>query len=157
MGRKRRKADKTGRSVEGQYAKLDFAFLKSDAFRRLSGPAIKTFLELRSRYNGHNNGRIALSLDECTRLFSIGKGTAQRSFQELEAKGFVRLATLGRWYGRKASEWELTTLPRNGHLPTHDWKKWKPEKALREAKKTTTRYQDGRVDCFEGSASEPKH
>ena len=157
MSRKRRKADKTGRSVEGQYAQLDYAFLRSDAFRQLSGSAVKIFLELRARYNGHNNGLIALSLDECTRLFSIGKGTAQRSFQELKAKGFVRTAKLGRWYGRKASEWELTTLSRDGHLATHDWKNWKPEKALREAKKAATRYQDGYVECFEGSTSEPKH
>lgn len=157
MSRKRRKTDKTGHSVGDQYAILDYSFLRSDAFRQLSGPAIKVFLELRTRYNGKNNGRITLSLDECRRLFSIGKRTAQRAFQELEAKGFVRLVVLGRWFGRKASEWELTMVPRDGRPPTHDWKMWKPEKPLREATKVAVRFQGGFVECFEGSATEPKH
>ena len=157
MSRKRRKADKTGRSVNPQYAVLDYEFLKSDAFRRLSGPALKVYFELRSRFNGRNNGQITLSLEECTKLFSIGKGTAQRAFKELHTKGFVRLAVLGRWYGRRASEWELTTLPRNGQPPTHDWKMWKPQRPLRATRKVEARYQGGFVDCFEGSAAEPKH
>jgi hypothetical protein len=157
MSSKRRKTDKTGHSVSDQYAIMDYSFLRSNAVRQLSGPAIKVFLELRARFNGKNNGRITLSLDECRRLFSIGKRTAQRAFQELEAKGFVRLIVLGRWYGRKASEWQLTMLPRDGCPPTHDWKMWKPEKPLREAKKVDTRFQGGFVACFEGSIMEPRH
>lgn len=158
MSKKRRRGyNKTGHSAGDQYAIIDFGFFKSDAFRQLSGPAVKVFFELRSRYNGQNNGRIALSLNECARLFSIGKETAQRAFEELQEKGFIRLVVRGRWYGRRASEWALTTLPHDGHLPTHDWKSWKSKKTLREAKKVDVRFQGGFVECFEGSTTEPKH
>lgn len=157
MSRKRRKADKTGRSAADQFAVMYYELLKSDAFRSLSGPAVKVFFELRSRFNGHNNGKITLSLDECKKLLAMGKPTAQRAFKDLQAKGFVRLAVLGRWYGRKASEWELTTEKRDGHPPTNEWRLWKAQKPLREAKKVAVRFQGGFVECFEGSATKPKH
>ncbi len=156
MNRKRRKTDKTGHSAPDQYAIIDYSFLKSDAFRQLSGPAVKIFLEFRSRYNGSNNGRITLSWDEITHLLAMGKSTVKRALNELQNKGFIRLIVKGRWFGRKASEWELTMLPRNGHAPTHEWKVWKADKPLKEAKKIEARYQGGFVACFEGSVSEPK-
>lgn len=157
MSKKRRKSDKTGRSVESQYANLTFDFIKSEAFRQLPGSALKVFMELRARYNGSNNGRICLSLDECTRLLRMGKGTAKMAFETLVEMGFARLRKRGRWLGRKASEWELTCLPCDGHPATNQWKQWKSENPLREAKKVALRYQSGFVECFEGSDTVPKH
>lgn len=157
MGKKRRKSNKTGRSVESQYAPLPYNFIKCDAFRQLPGNALKVFMELRARHDGYNNGRICLSLDECTRLLGMGKGTAQAAFKMLVERGFARLRKRGRWLGRKASEWELTCLPCDGHPPTNEWKQWKSQRPLREAKKVALRYQSGFVECFEGSDTVPRH
>ena len=157
MTRKRRKANKTGRSQDGIYARIEFEFLKSDCFRQLPGAAVKVFFDLRSRYNLYNNGKITLSLDECARLLSMGKGTAIKALSDLEERGLVRRTKKGRWLGRKASEWELTMLPRDGHMATNEWKMWRSKKPLREARPVSTRYQDGYVKCFEGSDTEPRH
>ncbi len=86
--RQRRKLDKKGRGEGGQYFVLPYGVAQSAAWRSMSGPAVKVWVELRCRFNGSNNGRLTLSLDEAARLLGIGKATAQRAFAELEAKGF---------------------------------------------------------------------
>ena len=51
---------------ERQYVPMPHALLKSDAWRSLSGAAVKVFLELHTRYNGSNNGKVRLSMNEAT-------------------------------------------------------------------------------------------
>jgi hypothetical protein len=122
-----RRPNRTGRSEgEGQYAILRYALLNSEAWRTLSGAAIKVFLELRTRFNGGNNGELHMSLEEGAGLLQLGKATVHRAFQELEDKGLVVLTKRGQWYGREASEWALTDKSVNGALPTNAWKAWRP-------------------------------
>ena len=86
----RRRRYRTGRGKgEEQYFGLSYAMARSPAFRSLSGPALKVFIEVRTRFHGGNNGDLSLSMDEAARLLGIGKGTAQRAFAELEDKGFL--------------------------------------------------------------------
>ncbi len=73
MGRK----DSRGNG-EGQYVPLPYGFLKSTAWRSLSGPAVKVWFELHTRFNGGNNGSLTLSLNEAAQALGIGKGTAMR-------------------------------------------------------------------------------
>lgn len=118
------------KSGEGQYAPLPYAMLKSPAWRSLSGSAVRVFLELHTRFNGGNNGRIRLSYAEAADALGIGKATAQRAFAELQAKGFLVLVAEGDFYHRRAHEWRLT----NRHVqkdkgrepPSNDWRKWAP-------------------------------
>jgi hypothetical protein len=127
MSRKRRKANATGRNEQpDQYANISYGFWRSPAWRSLSAPAAKLWPELRSRFNGGNNGKISLSLDEAARLLHMGKATVQRAFQELEAKGFIAMTRKGQWYGRLASLWRVTDKNCNGDLATNDWKQWRP-------------------------------
>jgi hypothetical protein len=128
---KRRRANATGRNEQDdQYANISYSFWRSTAWRSLSGSAAKLWPELRSRYNGGNNGKISLSLDEAARILHIGKGTARRGLQELEAKGFIVMTRKGRWYGRLATLWRLTDKSCDGHQPTNDWKRWQPPEKL---------------------------
>jgi GNAT superfamily N-acetyltransferase len=148
--RKRRSVNRKGRTPEGdQFARLSYRFLRDDAWRTLSGPAVKVFLELRSRYNGGNNGRLHLSLDEAARSLGIGKATAQRAFDDLERRGFIRMARRGNWYGRRATEWIVTDCPLDGEQATNDWRHWKSQK-------TGSRSVSEPMGCSDGSASEPK-
>lgn len=102
--------------------------LTSNEFRGLSGPAVKLWFELNSRYqvvgDGRfsNNGQIALSMTEAARLLGLGKTTVTRAFRELEGKGFIVKTKQGQWYGRLASEWRLTDKPFNDSPATNDWK-----------------------------------
>ncbi len=86
------------------------------------------WLELRTRYNGGNNGRLTLSMDEAARILGIGKATAQRAFKELQERGFLRLVKQGQWYGRQATEWQTTDRNCDGYSATNDWKDWQPPK-----------------------------
>lgn len=117
------------RSEEGQYIPLTYAQIKSQAWRSLSGAAVKVWLELHTRYNGSNNGNVRFSMNEAVKALAISKGTAQRAFVELEEKGFIALQSPGNWYHRKAHEWRLTTkrmqTPKGVQTATNDWQQWR--------------------------------
>ena len=132
---------------EGQYAPLPYGLLKSQAWRSLSGAAVKVFLELHTRFNGGNNGRLHLSMNEAAEALGIGKATAQRAFQELQEKGLIALSKPGNWYHRQAHEWRLTMKPvhtLNGKkAATNEWHSWRSEKnaVLKRTRRTSNRFQ----------------
>lgn len=117
-----------GRSKgEGQFFALPYAMAKHEAWRNLSGGAVKVFIELRCRYqvrgdgDTNNNGEITLSLDEAARLLKMGKATVHRALKELQQAGFIQEEKRGRWYGRKATEWSVADKPCKGKLATRAW------------------------------------
>ena len=116
------------RKGEGQYFALPYAMARHEAFRSLSGPALKVLIELRCRFTvrgdgSNNNGELTLSLDEAARLLGLGKATVSRAFDELAQAGFIEKTRQGQWYGRKASQWRVTDQPMQGAIPTRDWQK----------------------------------
>lgn len=126
--RRKRKLNATGRNEkDGQYLPIPYVMARSDAFRALSGSGLKVWIELRTRFNGHNNGLISLSLREAASLLGMSQSTAQRALQELEDKGFIKRRSRGSWYGRKAAEFILTDKPYQGHPPTRDWQVWREQ------------------------------
>jgi hypothetical protein len=128
MKNRKRKVNAKGRNDTEQFIPIPYSMAHSSAFRSLSGAATKVWIELRSRYNGMNNGDLSVSLDEAARLLGIGKATAHRAFHELEEKGFIKLSKRGNWYGRMATTWVVTDRGNNGYPPTRDWKSWQPPK-----------------------------
>jgi predicted transcriptional regulator len=150
------------RKGEGQYAPLSYAMLKSDAWRDLSGAAVRVFLELHCRFNGSNNGLLTLSYAEAAEVLGMGKATVQRAFADLIAKGFVVLEMEGNWYHRQAHEWRLTIKPtqrtKGRENPTNDWVKYGLQKTERGS---DVKQQGGDVVPFEnrkgsgGSISKP--
>lgn len=121
--------NKKGRSARGgQWIPLPYPLVRSLAWRSLSGTAVKVFLELRSRFNGGNNGDLSLSLGDAASLLGISKTTAKRAFDELQTKGFLVNTSPGSWYGRRAATWGVTTevlhLPRAELRAREDWKRW---------------------------------
>ncbi len=130
--KKARKPNPTGRNDTEQYLGISYVMAHSPAFRSLSGAALKVWIELRTRFNGRNNGRITLSWDEAALILHMSKTTVGRAFDELEEKGFIVMTKRGQWFGRMASEWAVTDRQLDGHMPTNAWKKWcdppKPKK-----------------------------
>lgn len=123
------RVNKKGRSSKGgQWIPLPYPLVRSPAFRSLSGAALKVFIELRSRFNGGNNGDLSLSLGDAASLLRLSKTTAKRAFDELEKKGLIINTSPGHWYGRRAATWAVTTetvhLPRAELRPRDDWKRW---------------------------------
>ena len=152
------KVNRKGRNDDEQYVKLSYRMLRSPAWRSLGGPAMKIYFELRSRFNGTNNGHLTLSLDEGARLLGIGKATVGRALVELQAKGFIVMTKRGRWYGRQATEYAVTDKPVNGALATNIWKHWKPEKQILGAEADPSERLTGPLQnrrMSDGSATEP--
>ncbi|MCK0139271.1 helix-turn-helix domain-containing protein [Aliiroseovarius sp. F47248L] len=114
---------------EGQYVPLPYAQLKSEAWRSLSGAAVRVWLELHTRYNGGNNGKLILSFAEAGEALGMGKATVKRAYAELVEKGFLALEREGNWYHRRAHEWRLTTKPmqraKGKEPPTLDWRSYR--------------------------------
>lgn len=128
MGRRGKRHNRTGRSDGGeQFLAIPYAMALSPAWCSLSPPAVKVFIALACRFNGANNGKLSLSLDEGARLLALGKATVHRALNELQAKGFVVMTRKGRWYGRLATEFALTTKSFNGMPATNDWRRWRPD------------------------------
>lgn len=144
------------KSGEGQYAPLPYGMLKSHAWRHLSGAAVKVFLELHTRFNGSNNGKVRLSYAEAAQALGMGKATVQRAFRDLQDKGFLVLVREGNWYHRQAHEWRLTIKPvqlvRGTQVPTHDWRSWRPAKTERGS---DTDQRGGAVVSFQNPSEEP--
>lgn len=74
---------------------LPYAQLKSEAWRSLSGPAVRVWLELHTRYHGGNNGSLSLSYAGASEVSGMGKATVGRAFTELVDKGFLALEREG--------------------------------------------------------------
>lgn len=146
--------DNKGRSKGGgQYAPVPYSMAKHEAFRGLSGPALKVFFELRCRYTvrgdgSNNNGEITLSLDEGARLLKLGKATVKRALDELIATGFVKRTKQGQWYGRKASCYAVTDCPQKKNPPTRDWQISTDGKQKSVSRPT--------MFCANGTVSKPK-
>ena len=126
---------KRSKRTEGQWVPLPYGQIKSPAWRSLSGSAVKLWLELHSRFNGGNNGRLTLSYAEAADTLGMGKASVQRAYQELVDRGFLALEKPGDWYSRRAHEWRLTTKPmdrvRGREIATNDWRQWRPQKTER--------------------------
>ncbi len=149
--RRGRKPNKTGRNSDHQYWQFPYSLAQSAAVRLLSGPALKILTELRCRYNGYNNGRIILSYEEAARLLGMSKSTVKRAFDELQKVGFIVLVKQGVWHGRKASEWCVTFVERDGLPATNDWKQWQAPVRPLPPKKIKPRYPNGIPACFDGA------
>jgi hypothetical protein len=126
---------KSKRTSEGQYVPLPYGQLKSEAWRSLSGAAVRLWLELHTRYNGGNNGVLTLSYAEASEALNMGKATVKRAYGELVAKGFLALEREGNWYNRRAHEWRLTTKQmqtvRGKVSATQDWHRFRAKKTER--------------------------
>ncbi len=140
------------RKGEGQFWKLRYDLIKSDAFRSLQGNSVKVLIELRGRFNGANNGKLYLSYQEAADLLGMSKSSVKRAFEELLEKGLVRREKDGHWYGRQAAEYSTTFDARDGHLKTDDWRNWKKPLKQKNKKTVPKRNSNG----ADGAALVPK-
>lgn len=104
--------------------------LNSLAWKALKASSRAVYVVLAQRYNGSNNGRIALSARDAADLCNINKDTATKAFRELIELGFIECATPG-GFSRKvrhATEWRLTQhrCDLTGALPTKAFVRWRP-------------------------------
>ena len=138
-----RGVDSKGRSKKGgKFVRLGNGLLTSDAWRSLSGSAVKYYVELRRQFNGMNNGNLHLSLEEANKRLGMAKDTALRAQRKLEGKGFIRMTKRGGFHQRLATTWALTDEPVPPTPPSHDYKQWRPKKKSSVGKLDRTRLEN---------------
>jgi hypothetical protein len=103
-----RRNGKDGR--KDRYFTLHHFMLETDAWKALSAPARAVYIQIGFRYNGCNNGKIALSVRDAASECGLAKDTANRAFKELVDLGFIEETRHGGFSHktRIASEWRMT-------------------------------------------------
>jgi hypothetical protein len=115
---------------EEQFVPIPYSMAKSEAWRSLSGSAVKVYVELRRRFLGFNNGCIAMGYGEAAKRLGLGKTTVSRALAELANKGFIVMVKPGQYLGRRATEWAVTDRSLHGHPPTNAWRRWVPNSGV---------------------------
>ena len=127
--RRRNSADRTGRSKKAaRHVRLYYWLMQTAAWKSLSGNQRAIYIEMASRYDGSNNGRIVYSVREAAQALHIGKATAARDLIVLEERGFIVVMARGAFNVKLklATEWRLTEFNCDvtGALPTKEFAKW---------------------------------
>lgn len=131
-----RGVDRKGRSKRrGKFVALGDGMITSEAWRSLSGSAIKYYVELRRQFNGRNNGDLHLSLARANKLLGMAKDTVLRAQQELVDKGFIRMTMRGGFHQRLASTWALTDEAVPPTPASYDYKSWRRQKKISSVQK----------------------
>ena len=124
---KRSKVNAKGRNYDAKHVRFYWHLLESEAYRHASPVARCLLTELEYRYNGENNGYIAMSVREAADRLGCGKNQAATAFHDLEHLGFIRCRQRGAFTNKRrlASEWILTEHPFTGQKATKDYKQWR--------------------------------
>jgi hypothetical protein len=137
---------KKGRRANGPpFIQLSQWMYDSPAFRSLRPGPRAVILALLRRYNGNNNGSIALSVRDAA--FDCGvrdKDTVAGYFDELERKGFIVAARRGAFHlkdptASRATEWRLTWLDAPGIKAMKEFMQWAPEADDKNSRSGKTR------------------
>lgn len=125
--RKIHKPNNKGRSSHSlPYTRHFIWQLSSPAWKSLSMTSRCLEMELKSLYNGQNNGDLYLSIREAALRLKIAPGTASKAFNELQEKGFIKPKQKGSfdWKKRHATTWILCEFEYNGALATKEFMRW---------------------------------
>ena len=103
---------KATRERPDRYIQLHHFLLTSEAWKLSTVYARAIYVQLASRYNGANNGKIAYSVRDGAKECGVSKNTVTRALGELVELGFVEETRHGDLSGktRVASEWRLTAF-----------------------------------------------
>jgi hypothetical protein len=133
MGRGKQRADHRADLRGKPFIGAPAAVIYSSAYQALSLCARAILLELLGRFNGYNNGKIAVSYRELadrlgkTTLKSIGPAIV-----ELHAHGFLDVTAEGKWKAREARLYRLTFISSGAHgqvQATNEYAAWTPQEA----------------------------
>jgi len=108
------------------HVRLHRWLLQSQAWKSLSLAARCLLIELYDEHNGDNNGYFFMGVRTAAERLGVGKNLANRSFQELEDRGFIRARQRGSFNlkVRHATQWILTEYGFAGQPATKDFMRW---------------------------------
>ncbi len=129
----------TAKGYKPKWVQIHFWEMELPAYRLMSPYGRALVVEFRKKFNGSNNGEIAMAVREAARLLGCHKDTAAKALREVEDKGWIRPMKKGSFHMksdagsrkfRAATTWRLTNQPigRGVETPaTKEYVKWRPE------------------------------
>jgi hypothetical protein len=120
---KQRKLRGQGKIGGPHFIQLFHYVKRSVNYHGLSLVARALLTEIHDRYNGSNNGMIALGVREARYELRVGHAAICRAMRELDDSGLAHPLTPGAWRGKHATEWRLTwrLCNKTGQLPKTSW------------------------------------
>ena len=110
---KKGRSKKTSLPWESRHVELINGFRQEAGWKSLNASARVVYLEMKSLYNGFNNGRIMASERHLAKLTGFTKNTVSRSLETLKDAGFVvemKRGVMGSDGKGTGSLWRLTEL-----------------------------------------------
>lgn len=118
-----------GRSKgSSRFIALQHHLLDTEAGRSLNPRELAVLIRIMYRYNGENNGLLALSARDAAKEARMNKDTACAVLHRLVDKGFIKCTTPSSFgtNSRKAPEWELTCFPSGKNKPaSREYQHWR--------------------------------
>lgn len=113
-----------------KFVKITEFMMLSEAWKNLKPNDRSIYLELKRRYDGFNNGRIAFAVRDGGKSAGVCKNAASKSLKRLETLGFIRIQAQS-GFNRKnriATEYVLTEEKNNvtGEIASKDFMRWRP-------------------------------
>lgn len=122
MSYKKMKVLSNGRSeITERYLKLPHNVMNHENFLLLNGNSLKILIMICSINNGRNNGKLAVSYAQINSKLHIGRAAIKSGLDELQRARFLEIEKKGMFTGRKATEWRVTFLPKDGLPPSNEW------------------------------------
>lgn len=127
MAKRRAKTLVNGRNAGSTaFLMLENYVFDSVAFRTMKVGPRALLLELIRRYNGSNNGSIALGVRTAAKVLDVSKDTASKYFGVLVERGFIAAARPGGFnmkdpQSRRSTEWRLTWIKTSCMPATKDF------------------------------------
>lgn len=144
IGMKKRKAPHQADTRGGRWLGIPHAVIGSEAFRCLDPLAKLVLLSIVMRFNGRNNGKIAVSYRQIA--YDLNRQNQNRlsgAIAQLIEHGLVEIATEGKWGPRKAREYRLTFVSSGTDAKpvaaTNEYLRWHPIKAKPRKSRATPR------------------
>jgi len=118
----------------GPWLGIPHVVLKSEAFRQLPSIAKLILFSIARRFNGHNNGKIAVSYRNIAHdLNRKNQAPFPAAIAKLLEHGLIYISTEGDWSQRKAREYGLTFASSGSYgsvkPATNDYLDWRPNPA----------------------------
>lgn len=126
---KKSKADNRADTRGGGWIGLPLCVYNSLAFRSLDAHARSVLLAIMARFNGYNNGRIAVSFTNiCDDLGNSNRRRIGKSIAALVDRGILYVEAEGKWKANLAREYRLTFASTSRgaftHPATNDYLRW---------------------------------
>lgn len=125
-------SDKFRRAKVPRHVRVYHRQMQSEAWRHLSGSAVKVLLALAALEKGDNNGEFFLSARKGAEITGLGKNAVNRALHELQDKGFIYCSVRGA-FSRKTPHaacwgltWQAGPKGSENRAPSHAYESWRP-------------------------------